>query len=93
MAQVTGKVIEHLEKVEGENEKGPWVRGGVLIQTMDDRSRMLAIKAFGAERVAQLEGLNAGEVVVLEYRPESREFSGHWYTDLYCTNVLRTKFA
>lgn len=93
MAQVTGKVIAHFEKVEGENEKGTWVRGGVLIQTMDDRSRTLAVKAFGAERVAQLENLNSGEVVVLEYRPESREFNGQWYTDLYCTSVLRTKFA
>lgn len=93
MAQVTGKVIAHLEKVEGENEKGMWVRGGILIQTMDDRPRMLVIKAFGAERVEQLESLNQGEVVVMEYRPESREYSGQWYTDLYCINVLRTKFA
>ena len=93
MAQVTGKVIAHLEKVEGENEKGTWVRGGVLIRTLDDRSRMLAVKAFGTERVEQLESLKQGEVVVLEYRPESREFNGQWYTDLYCTNVLRTKFA
>lgn len=93
MAQVTGKVIAHLEKVEGENEKGTWVRGGVLLQTLDDRPRMLAVKAFGAERVAQLENLKQGEVVVLEYRPESREFNGQWYTDLYCTSVLRTQFA
>lgn len=93
MAQVTGKVLAHLEKVEGENEKGAWVRGGVLIQTVDDRSRTLAVKAFGAERVAQLESLKQGEVVILEYRPESREYCGQWYTDLYCTNVLRTKIA
>lgn len=93
MAQVTGKVIAHLEKVEGENEKGAWVRGGVLLQTLDDRPRMLAVKAFGTERVALLESLKQGEVVVLEYRPESREFQGQWYTDLYCTNVLRTQFA
>lgn len=92
MAQVTGKVIAHLEKIEGENEHGPWVRGGILIQTMDDRPRMLAIKAFGNGRVGQLEDLNQGEVVVLEYRPDSREFNGQWYTDLYCTNVLRTVF-
>lgn len=93
MAQVTGKVIAHLEKVEGENDNGQWVRGGVLLRILGDRERMLAVKAWGAERVAQLERLKQGEVVVLEYRAESREFNGVWFTDLYCTNVLRTQFA
>ena len=90
MAQISGKVISILPEVSGENERGEWVRGGVVIETLELPSVKLALTTFGKRRTEQIKQLKLGEVIVVSYSPESREFMGKWYTELRLTKVLTT---
>lgn len=90
MAQISGKVISVLPVVSGENERGEWQRGGVVIETLESPSTKLALSTFGKRRTEQIQHLNLGEVIVVTYAPESREFMGKWYTELRLIEVLTT---
>lgn len=90
MAQISGKVISILPEVSGENERGEWVRGGVVIETLETPSVKLALTTFGKRRTEQIQHLALGEVIVVTYAPESREFMGKWYTELRLSEVLTT---
>ncbi len=90
MAQISGKVISILPVVSGENERGEWHRGGVVIETLGAPSVKLALSTFGKRRAEQITQLSLGEVIVVTYAPESREFMGKWYTELRLTELLTT---
>lgn len=90
MAQISGKVIAILPVQSGENERGEWVRGGLVIETLESPSVKLALSTFGKRRTMQIEELKLGEVVVVTYAPESREFMGKWYTELRLTEIMVT---
>lgn len=90
MAQISGKVISILPVVSGENERGEWQRGGVVIETLESPSVKLALSTFGKRRTEQIQQLTLGEVIVVTYAPESREFMGKWYTELRLSDVLTT---
>ena len=90
MAQISGKVIAILPVQSGENERGEWVRGGMVIETLDSPSVKLALSTFGKRRTEQITQLTLGEVIVVTYQPESREFMGKWYNELRLTEILTT---
>lgn len=91
MAQISGKVISILPVISGENERGEWQRGGVVIETLESPSTKLALSTFGKRRTEQIQQLTLGEVIVVTYTPESREFMGKWYTELRVTEILTTE--
>lgn len=90
MALISGKVISILPVVSGENERGEWQRGGVVIETLDSPSVKLAMSTFGKKRTEQIQWLKIGEIVVVMYQPESREFMGKWYTELRLVELMTT---
>lgn len=90
MAQISGKVIEILPAVSGESERGEWVRGGMVIETLESPSVKLSFSTFGKRRTEQIQQLTLGEVIVVTYQPESREFMGKWYTELRVSEVMTT---
>ena len=47
--EITGKLIQLLPEVQGESARGPWVRGGFVIETGDDYPRKVAFTAFGED--------------------------------------------
>lgn len=87
MQTITGKFIQNLPRVEGDNAKGHWVRGGFIIEHGDEFTRKAAFSLFGEERVKKTIGILPGTLVQVDYQPESREFNDRWYTDLQCFNV------
>ena len=91
MAQISGKVIAILPEISGENERGEWVRGGVVIETLESPSTKLSFTTFGKRRTETCMRLSLGEVIVVTYSPESREFMGKWYTELRLIEVLTTE--
>ena len=90
MAQISGKVIAILPPQSGENERGEWVRGGMVIETLESPSVKLSLSTFGKKRTQLISQLAIGEVVVVTYQPESREFMGKWYTELRVSEVMTT---
>lgn len=91
MAQLTGKFVCTLPVVEGEKDGRVWKRGGFVIETLSDQPRKVALTLFGEERLLLCNGLRAGDIIVAEYSPESRQVGDRWYTDLRCYSVLRTR--
>lgn len=85
--EITGKLIQVLPEVQGESARGPWVRGGFVIETGDDYIRKVAFTAFGEERVAMVKNIPMGTMVQVTFNPESREFNERWYTDLRISRV------
>ncbi len=85
--EITGKLIQILPEVQGESARGPWVRGGFVIETGDDYPRKVAFTAFGEERVAMAKNIPMGSMVQVTFSPESREFNERWYTDLRCSRI------
>lgn len=85
--EITGRLIRVLEDVRGEGARGPWVRGGFVIETDGDYPRQVAFTCFGEDRVAMVKNVPMNSPVVVRFNPESREFNGRWYTDLRCSNI------
>ena len=62
--EITGKLIQLLPEVSGESARGPWIRGGFVIETDGDYPRKVAFTAFGEERVAMAKSLPMGSLVL-----------------------------
>ena len=91
MAQLTGKFVNGLSIVEGETNGRPWMRGGFIMETLSDQPKAVVMTLFGEERIRLMNGLHAGDVIVAEYAPESRQVGDRWFTDLRCYSILRTQ--
>ena len=85
--ELTGKLIQLLPNVEGESQRGHWVRGGFVVETGDDYPRKVAFTAFGEDRVAMAQSIPMGTMVQVTFTPESREFNERWYTDLRASRI------
>ena len=85
--EITGKLIKILEPQRGESQRGPWVRGGFVIETDGEYPRQVAFTTFGEDRLQMINVLQLNTPVVVNFTPESREFNDRWYTDLRCSRV------
>ncbi|MBQ6955572.1 MAG: DUF3127 domain-containing protein [Bacteroidales bacterium] len=85
---ISGRLIKILPEVRGESQRGPWVRGGFVIETDDTYPRQIAFTLFGEDRLAMLNGLVMNAPVMVTFSPESREYQDRWYTDLRCVRVM-----
>ena len=80
--EISGRLIKILQEVRGESQRGPWVRGGFVIETDGDYPRQVAFTTFGEDRLAMVKSIPLNTPVVVNFNPESREYEGRWYTDL-----------
>ena len=87
--QTTGKIIEKLLEVSGENEKGCWVRSGFVLLAADDRGDTLCFEVSGTDRCTMVRQLAIGETVVVTWRPTSRKYADRWFTSLRAYEVMR----
>ncbi|KWW31260.1 MAG: hypothetical protein AUK63_533 [bacterium P3] len=85
--EITGRLIRILAETRGESARGPWVRGGFVIETEGDYPRQVAFDCFGEDRVAMVKNIPMNSPVIVRFNPESREFNEKWYTNLRCSNV------
>ncbi|MBR4229631.1 MAG: DUF3127 domain-containing protein [Bacteroidales bacterium] len=85
--EINGRLIKILPDVEGEGQRGHWIKGGFVIETGDEYPRKAAFITFGEDRVAMVKNIPMGSMVQVTFTPESREFNDRWYTDLRCSRV------
>jgi hypothetical protein len=88
MQTITGKIIKFLPRVEGESQKGPWVKAGFVIEYGDEYPTKAAFTIFGEQRLQQCAWLKEGMDVTVNFNPQSREYNDRWYTDLQCVSVF-----
>lgn len=87
--QTTGKIIEKLLEVSGENENGYWVRSGFVLLTADDRGDTLCFEVSGTDRCTIVRQLAVGETIVVTWRPKSRKYDDRWFTSLRANEIMR----
>lgn len=85
--QTNGKLIKVLPIETGEGQNGPWTRGGVVIETLDDYPKPIAFQLFGEDRVKSSCQIPLGTIVQVTFAPQSREYNGKWYTQLNASSV------
>lgn len=88
MATISVRVNEVFMTQSGEKDGREWIRGGFAGAVLDDVSRTLAFSTFGKKKTAIIETLKVGDVVIVEYQPESRKFMDKWYTELRLTDIM-----
>lgn len=85
--EISGKLIKILQEVRGESQRGPWVRGGFVIETDGEYPRQVAFTTFGEDRLAMVNSIPMNSPVIVTFQPESREYQERWYTDLRCSRI------
>lgn len=85
--EITGKLIKILPEMRGESQRGPWVRGGFVIEADGDYPRQVAFTTFGEDRLAMVQNVPLNSPVVVNFTIESREFNERWYTDCRASRV------
>ena len=87
MQTITGKFIQNLPRVEGDNAKGHWVRGGFVLEHGDEFTRKVAFTVYGQEKFDTVSLYYQGIPVQVSFVPESREYNDRWYTELRCISI------
>lgn len=80
--KLIAKFVKALDVQTGETDRGQWQRGGMVVRTIGDNERLVAITAFGEEKVALCSRFRVDDVLQVDFSPESREFNEKWFTDL-----------
>ena len=85
--EIIGKFLKVLPEQNGESQRGPWVRGGFVIETEEQFPKQVCFSLWGEDKVAIVRTMNAGTQIKVYFSPESREFNERWYTDLRCFRI------
>lgn len=85
--EIIGKLQMILPEQRGESARGPWVRGGFVIETQEQYPRKVCFTLFGEDRVNMVRNIAIGTDIKVFFSIESREFQGRWYTDLRANDV------
>lgn len=85
--EITGKLVQFLPEQRGETQRGPWVRGGFVIETEEQYARKIAFSVWGEDKWNAIRNLPLGNTIKVTFSIESREFNERWYTDCRCSQV------
>lgn len=85
--EIIGKFVKSLPEQNGESQRGPWVRGGFVIETEEQFPKQVCFSLWGEDKVAVVRNMIAGTQLKVYFSPESREFNERWYTDLRCFRI------
>ena len=91
--EITGRLFEILPTESGESARGPWMRGGFVIETDEMYPKKVAFNMFGEDRIAMTNGIALNTPVTVTFAPESRNYvdkngKTRWSTDLRCIRVV-----
>lgn len=85
--KLIAKFVKALPVTEGETDRGRWMRGGMVVRTLDERETLVAFTAYGEDRVNRCSGFKVDDIIQVNFTPESREFGEKWFTDLRMLSV------
>lgn len=77
--EIKGAVYKIQEMMKGQGARGEWQRQEIVISLPGDFPRYVAVE-FWNERATRAAALNEGDQIAVDYRIESREYQGRWYT-------------
>lgn len=83
--KITGKIIEVLDVVSGENERGEWKRGGFVVEVFGDEP--YNIKMELSNSYLDKFPVSVGQVVEVWFSVSSRKLEDKWFTNVRCYYV------
>jgi len=89
MAKIKGTIFKKIEEKSGpkKNGEGNWIKCAFVIEIPHGK-KSKKLSFTGWEDVAIiLRTLKVGDIVDVTYEPESREYNGSWYTDLFVSGI------
>ena len=83
--QITGKLLQVFDAQTGTGKNGEWKKRAFLLETEGQYPKNLYIGTWGDK--INLDGFIAGQILKVDFDPESKEFNGKWYTELRAWRV------
>ena len=87
------KLLDKLAVQNGTSARGPWSKQDFIVETLEQYPRKICMNVWGQDKVSELAGFNAGEILNISINIESREFNGRWYTDVRAWRIQREAAA
>jgi hypothetical protein len=69
--EITGKLLQKLNRQTGEGKNGAWVKQEFIVETLEQYPRKICIAAWGT-RVDDLDRLQPGNILKISVNVESR---------------------
>ena len=86
--EIIGKLRQLLPEQRGESARGPWVRGGFVIDLLDSQyPRSIAFSTWGEDMLSQLKSLRIGDTIQVIFEIESRPWQDRWFTECRCRSI------
>ncbi len=85
--EITGNLIEVLPEQYGESAKGKWVRGGFIIETIEQYPRKIAFTLWGEQKVENIKTVALNTTLKVTFEIESREWQEKWYTEARVSKI------
>ena len=83
-----GRVHEITNMESGQSANGQWQRRTLVIESLDNPSQFTAIDALN-DRIKQLDNLQVGYAVAVNFSASSRKRDNKWFTNLNLWDVER----
>lgn len=90
--EINGKVIQFLEPLTFNTQRGEMKKFGVIIETKEQFPKKICLYCFGEERWKNM-GLVQGMFYNFALDASSREYNGRWYTEITCWKAVCTDSA
>lgn len=87
MLTIRGKFVKALPVLEGDGQRGHWVRGGFVVEYGEEYPKKAAFQLFGEERAKMTQGIVPGAPVEVRFTAESKEYNDKWLTNLNCIGL------
>ena len=78
--KITGTIVAKGDGKEGQGANGPWRVQTYILETTGDYPKKVAFDCWN-DKIESF-GIRSGDTVTVSFNPESREYTGRWYTNL-----------
>ena len=86
--ELEGRLVQKFPPTSGRSARGDWSKQEFLVEYQDGNfPTTVVMNVWGADKVADLQRFQQGDMLRISFRPSSREFNGRWYTDLRAWRV------
>ena len=89
--EIIGKIIEILPEKSGQSANGEWRKQEYILETETSYPKKICFVVWG-DKIGQF-NLKQGELVEVSVDLESREYNGHWYTDVKAWKVSKDQVS
>ena len=87
--EITGKIIAALEPRSGVSKTSgsPWMTQEFVLETINEQyPKKMVFNIFGEDKIQQA-AISVGDVVVVSFDINAREYNGRWYNDVRAWRV------